>query len=60
MSVEAPGLIAKSNPKVWRLVSSGPGANNEDQLQVTVKEEKLNGTELELAPCSMAVLEWSE
>jgi len=27
---------------------------------VTVKEERLNGTELELAPCSMVAVEWSE
>lgn len=60
LSVDAPGLNAKTNGKMWRLVSSGPGANNEDQAQVTVKEERLDGTELELAPCSMVVLEWTE
>jgi len=60
LSVEGPGLKAGSNAKLWRLVSSGPGANNEQEVQVMVKEERLEGIELELAPCSMAVLEWSE
>jgi hypothetical protein len=52
-------LKANPNVKLWRLVSPGPGSNNEEEVQVTVKEERLSGTELELAPCSMAV-EWSE
>jgi hypothetical protein len=60
LSVEAPGLKSSPNAKLWRLVSSGPGANNEDQVQVTVEEEHFQGTELRLAPCSMAVVEWSE
>jgi len=60
ISVEAAGLNANSDAKVWRLVSSGPGSNNEQEVQVTVKEERLSGTELEMAPCSMAAVEWSE
>jgi hypothetical protein len=28
--------------------------------QVKVKKERFGGTELTLAPCSMAVLEWQE
>jgi hypothetical protein len=60
VSVEAAGLNANSNAKVWRLVSAGPGSTNEQEVQVTVKEERLNGTELELAPCSMVAVEWSE
>jgi hypothetical protein len=60
VSVEAAGLNANSNAKVWRLVSAGPGSTNEQEFQVTVKEERLNGTELELAPCSMVAVEWSE
>jgi hypothetical protein len=60
ISLEAAGLNAKSNAKLWRLVSSGPGANNEDRVQVRVNEERLEGTELELAPCSMVALAWSE
>jgi len=59
ISVEATGLSGSSNVKLWRLVSAGPGASNEDTVQVTVKEERLSGTELELAPCSMAVLDWT-
>jgi alpha-L-arabinofuranosidase len=60
ISVEAAGLNAGSDAKVWRLVSSGPGSSNEQEVQVTVKEERLKGTELDLAPCSMAAVEWSE
>jgi hypothetical protein len=60
ISVEAAGLNANSDAKVWRLVSSGPGSSNEQEVQVTVKEERLKGTELDLAPCSMAAVEWSE
>jgi hypothetical protein len=60
VSIEAAGLNANSDAKVWRLVSSGPGSSNEQEAQVTVKEERLNGTELDLAPCSMVAVEWSE
>ena len=60
ISVEASGLQANPDVKLWKLVSPGPGANNEEQVQVTVKEERLSGSKLTLAPCSMAVIEWSE
>jgi hypothetical protein len=60
ISVEAPGLRSNPNVKLWRMVSSGPGSSNEDAAQVTVSEEKLTGAELDLAPCSMAVLEWTD
>jgi hypothetical protein len=60
ISVEASGLQANPDVKLWKLVSPGPGANNEEQVQVTVKVERLSGSELMLAPCSMAVIEWSE
>jgi len=60
ISVEGPGLAGNGSAKLWRMVSSGPGASNENSLEVTVKEERLSGTELELGPCSMAVLEWTE
>ena len=42
------------------MVSSGPGSSNEEGVQVTVNEERLRGTELNLAPCSIMALEWSE
>ncbi|MGD0522092.1 MAG: hypothetical protein ABSA48_12615 [Terracidiphilus sp.] len=58
LSLEAPGL--KSNVKLWRLASPGPGANNEAATQVTIKEERFGGTDLELPPCSIAVLQWQE
>jgi len=58
--IEAAGLSANSDAKVWRLVSSGPGSSNEQEVQVTVREERLNGAEMDLAPCSMATVEWSE
>jgi hypothetical protein len=60
LSLEAPGLKANPNVNLWRLVSPGPGANNESEMQVTVNAERFGGTDLELAPCSMAVLDWSE
>jgi hypothetical protein len=60
ISVQAAGLSGNSNVKLWRLVSAGPGASNESSVAVSIKEEKLSGTDLELAPCSMAVLDWTE
>jgi alpha-L-arabinofuranosidase len=60
ISLEATGLNSRSEVKLWRLVSSGPGANNEDQVQVKVNEERLEGSELVLTPCSMVALAWSE
>jgi hypothetical protein len=58
VSLEGPGL--NSGAKLWRLVSPGPGANNEGMPQVTIREERFGGGELEMPPCSMAVLEWRE
>jgi len=58
--LEAPGLGPSSKPNLWRLKSSGPQAGNEAETQVTVEPEKFVGRELSLAPCSIAVLEWSE
>jgi hypothetical protein len=60
VSLAGPGLASGSGAKVFRLVSPGPGATNEERVEVTVNEERLNGTVLELAPCSMAVVTWSE
>jgi len=60
ISIEAAGLSSNSDGKVWRLVSQGPASNNEQDVQVTVKEEHFRGTEIDLAPCSMAAVEWSE
>jgi hypothetical protein len=60
VSLDAPGLKSNPNVNLWRLVSPGPGASNENETQVTVKVERFGGTDLELDPCSMAVLEWSE
>jgi hypothetical protein len=58
ISLEAPGLT--SSAKLWRIASSGPGANNEATPEVTIREERFSGTELAMPPCSMAVLEWQE
>ena len=58
ISVEGAGL--RSGAKLWRLVSSGPGANNEGATQVTIREERFGDGELALPACSMAVLEWTE
>jgi hypothetical protein len=60
VSVDAPGLRANPDVNLWTLLSPGPGATNENDTQVQVKAERFNGAQLELAPCSMAVLEWSE
>ncbi len=58
VSLEGPGL--RAGARLWRLVSPGPGAGNEGTPQVTVREERFDGGELELPPCSMAVLAWEE
>lgn len=58
VSLEGQGL--NSSAKLWRLVSPGPGANNEGTPQVTIRDEQFWGGELEMPPCSMAVLEWKE
>jgi hypothetical protein len=65
VSVEAPGLKPGADATVWRLVSAGPGlskpgSSNENETQVTVRQEQISGADLNLAPCSMAVMEWSE
>ena len=58
--IDGPGLRPGGNATLWRLVSSGPGANNEDQVQVSVKQETLHGADLEVGPCSMVAIEWTE
>ena len=58
ISLEGPGL--RPGSRLWRLVSPGPGANNEGAPQVMIREERFGGGELEMPPCSMAVLEWQE
>lgn len=57
ISIEAPGLSANSNVKLAK-ISANPGATNEDSVKVQILEEQMHGTDLVLAPCSMAVLEW--
>ncbi len=58
--IEAPGLAHSANAKVARLVSSSPGDTNEETTKVTIEEERLAGSEITVAPCSMAVVEWTE
>jgi hypothetical protein len=60
LNIEAPGLAHGANVHLWRLVSSGPGDTNEETNEVKIQEEHFAGTDLTLAPCSMAVLEWQE
>jgi len=60
ISLDAPGLKSNPNVNLWTLVSLEPGATNENETQVTVNAERFGGADLDLAPCSMAVLEWSE
>ncbi len=58
--VEAPGLNSHSSIGVARMVSPGPGATNEQTVQVKIEEQRMTGTKLVLAPCSMAVLQWTQ
>jgi len=67
LQLAGPGLGANANvgqaahlATVWRLLSPGPGATNENREEVTIHQEALAGNELTLAPCSMAVVEWEE
>jgi len=60
VTLDAPALKSNSDAKLFRLVSPGPAAGNEDQTQVAVKEEQWSGSEIEVAPCSMIVLHWTE
>jgi hypothetical protein len=55
-----PGLAHNAQAHLWRLASSRPGNTNEETDKVKIEEEHFAGTELTLAPCSMAVLEWQE
>jgi hypothetical protein len=60
ISLEGPGLNANSRVTSWSISSTSPGATNEETQQVTIAPGRIEGSELTLAPCSMAVLEWSE
>lgn len=60
VELTAPGLGPAAKVEMWRLVSPGPGATNEDAVRVTVAKEAWEGAEIELQPCSMVVLEWME
>jgi hypothetical protein len=60
ISLEGPGINATTQANVWRIISPGPGASNEVSPQVRIVEDHLRGTDLDLAPCSMVVLEWAE
>jgi hypothetical protein len=58
ISIEAPGLSANSNLKIAK-ISTNPGDTNENSVKVQIQEGQMRGTDLVLAPCSMAVLEWA-
>jgi hypothetical protein len=60
ISIEAPGIQSDGRVNLWRLISPGPGATNEETSQVKLKEERFGGGELRLSPCSVALLEWQE
>jgi hypothetical protein len=60
ISIEAAGLGRDANATLMRLVSASPGDTNEDTINVRIEEEHFAGSEMTLAPCSMAVLEWTE
>lgn len=58
--VEAAGLARDANATLSRLVSTSPGDTNEDTVKVRIEEGHFEGSEMTLAPCTMAVLEWTE
>ena len=58
--VEAAGLGHDANATLSRLVSYSPGDTNEETVKVRIEQEHFAGSEIMLAPCSMAVLEWTE
>jgi hypothetical protein len=58
--VEAAGIAHDANATLSRLVSASPGDTNEETVRVRIEEEHFAGSEITLAPCSMAVLEWTE
>ena len=58
--IDAPGLANDANATISRLVSSSPGDTNEATIKVRIEEQHFSGSEITLAPCSMAVLQWSE
>jgi hypothetical protein len=60
ISVEAAGLAHDANATLSRLVSSSPADTNEETVKVRIEQEHFAGSEIMLAPCSMAVLEWTE
>jgi hypothetical protein len=60
IGIDAPGLKQDANATLSRLVSSRPGDTNEDTVKVKVDEQHFAGSEITLAPCSMAVIQWTE
>jgi hypothetical protein len=58
--IDSPGSRFASTATLSRLVSPSPAAGNETSVQVTLSQQKLQSNEIVLAPCSMAVIEWSE
>jgi hypothetical protein len=60
IGVEAAGLGRDANATLSRLVSASPGDTNEETVRVRIEQEHFAGSEIVLAPCSMAVLEWTE
>ncbi len=60
VEVEAAGLARGVRATLWRLRSSSPGDTNEQTVQVKIVEDRADSGGFTLAPCSMAVLEWSQ
>lgn len=58
--IETPGPGRGLNATLSRLVNSSPGDTNEEAVKVRIDDEHFGGGEITLAPCSMAVLQWSE
>jgi len=60
IKIDTPGLAHDANATLSRLVSSSPGDTNEETVKVRIVEERATGGEITLAPCSMAVIQWTE
>ena len=58
--IAAQGLLPGAHATLARLVSSAPGDSNEETVKVRIEQQRLTGSEFILAPCSMAVIEWTQ
>ncbi len=60
IGIDDTGLAHDANATLAWLASSQPSDTNEATVKVRIEEERFRGGELTLAPCSMAVIQWTE